>query len=109
MRARKRWGVVAALVLMSAIVVGNSNGSTASDISGSLSAAQSSYNLIGTGGAGGLRVGLGDGVGVEAAAQAQHLGVDRRPAPPRLLQLFEDQHAGPLPQHKAVALTVEGA
>ena len=47
------------------------------------------------------------GVGVEAAAQAEHLGIDFRAALAGVFQLFQQQHARALTEHEAVALAVE--
>ena len=52
--------------------------------------------------------GLRGGVGVEAAAQAEHLGVNRGAALLGPFQLLEHQHAGPFAEHEAVAPAVEG-
>ena len=62
----------------------------------------------GPGGAAASGIGLGHRVGVEAAAQAQHLGVNRRAALPGMFQFLQHQHAGPFAEHEAVALAVEG-
>ena len=45
--------------------------------------------------------------GVAGHAVADHLGVDRRAAAPRELQLLEDEDAGALAEHEAVAILVE--
>ena len=57
--------------LLSTIVAGNTNGTSADDISGNLNVAESAYNLIGTGGAGGLTNNInGNQVGVSNAGLA---------------------------------------
>ncbi len=52
---------------------------------------------------------LGDVVGVGGAGVAGELGVDARAARPSVLLIFQQQDAGALAHHEAVALGVEGA
>jgi hypothetical protein len=51
----------------------------------------------------------GDPVGVVRPAAAEELGVDLRPAPAGVLQVREDDDAGPLAEHEPVAVSIEGA
>ena len=53
--------------------------------------------------------GCGNVVGVIAHAKADHFAVNRRATGFCMFQIFQDQHASPITQHKAVALLVPGA
>ena len=64
--------------------------------------------LDGAGAAAAGRVGLGDVVGVGGDAGAEHLGVDPGAAGQGVLLGLEDQHAGALAEHEAVAGGVPG-
>ena len=52
---------------------------------------------------------VGDPEGVGRRAVADDLAVDPGPACPGVLELFEDEHAGPLAEDEAVAIAVERA
>ena len=54
-------------------------------------------------------VAVGDPEGVGSRAVADDLAVDPCAPGPGVLELFEDQHAGPFAQDEAVAIAVEGA
>ena len=55
------------------------------------------------------RMRVGDAVAPERVAVAGQLGVDPRAAPARRLPLLEDEEAGALAEHEAVARRVERA
>ena len=63
--------------------------------------------LHGHGRAGAFGMRGGDVVGVGRAAGAEQLGVDRRAALAGVLELFEDEDAGPFAEDEAVAVLVE--
>ena len=59
--------------------------------------------------AGAVGMRIGGAIGVTRRAEPSGLGVDPRAAPPRVLPLFEDQHARALAHDEPVASGVEGA
>ena len=60
-------------------------------------------------GAAAFGMAVGDAESVGGRAVAGDLGVDRRAAPPGVLELFQDEHAGALAHDKAVAQPIERA
>lgn len=62
-----------------------------------------------TGNAGSLGIGARDVIGIIGVAVAHDLGINVRTARLRMLHALENQHAGALAHHKAVAVCIERA
>src|SRR5215831_8336170 len=65
--------------------------------------------LDGSNSASRFRIMLGNGVGVKAATGSQDFRVDHSAAPPRLLQILQNQDGGPFSKDKTISLAVERA